>query len=225
MMYNFVKASKNVKVGKIPVTYTERKSCPTSCPHYQNDCYAEAFHTSMAWGKVNKTIDMICESISKLKKGTLWRHNVAGDLPGINESVDMDSFMKIVNANKIAGARGYTYTHKKSAEAIEAARIANDNGFVVNMSADDAGEADILAKTGLPTVVVVPMDTPQTSYTPEGRRIVVCPAQTHETVTCKSCKLCAVSHRPMIIGFRAHGFRAKIADKISRKTIPITLVK
>ena len=90
-----------------------------------------------------------------------------------------------------------------------------------DLSADDAGEADTLAATGQPTVCIVPIDTPSKTTTPAGRPIIVCPAQTREDVTCQTCGLCARADRTVIIGFRAHGTRAKIADARSRRVIPI----
>jgi hypothetical protein len=176
----------------------------------------------MSWDKVpmrGGTIDALAASIAALPPGTLWRHNVAGDLPGDGEIVDPVQLGAIVWANR--GRNGFTYTHKKSSEALAWAQHATDWGFTVNLSADDAGEADTLAATGQPTVCIVPMDTPSKTTTPEGRTIVVCPAQTRDDVTCQTCGLCARSDRTVIIGFRAHGSKAKLADARSRRVIPI----
>jgi hypothetical protein len=146
--------------------------------------------------------------------------NVSGDLPGEGETVDPAALGEIVAANR--GRRGFTYTHKKSPQAIEWARHATEWGFTVNLSADDAGEADALAAHGLPVVCVVPKDTPKHSATPEGRPIVVCPAQTMENMDCANCGLCQRVNRSTIIGFRAHGARARIADEKARRVIPIS---
>jgi len=53
----------------------------------------------------------------------------------------------------------------------------------------------------------------------------VCPAQTREDVTCASCGLCAIPDRRVIIGFRAHGTRARVADAKARRVIPIATLK
>lgn len=222
MKYHFIKRSSNRKTGAIPVTYSERDTCPPSCPHYRADCYAEDFYTRMSWDKVplrGGDLAALCASISALPVGQLWRHNVAGDLPGQGEAVDPVALGEIVWANR--GRRGFTYTHKKSLEAIEWAQHATAWGFTVNMSADDAGEADTLADCGLPLVCIVPMDTPEKSETPGGQTIIVCPAQTREGVSCASCGLCARADRRVIIGFRAHGTRARVADAKARRVIPI----
>jgi hypothetical protein len=91
----------------------------------------------------------------------------------------------------------------------------------VNLSADDVGHADRLAAHGLPVAVIVPMDTPKHSTTPEGRPVLVCPAQTTEYMTCALCALCQRADRRQIIGFRAHGSKAKQADRTARRVIPI----
>jgi hypothetical protein len=222
MKYHFIRTSANSKTGAIPVTYTERASCPPSCAHYRADCYAEDFYTRMAWDKVPErggAVAALCASIAALPDGQLWRHNVAGDLPGDGENVDPVALGEIVRAN--IGRRGFTYTHKKSADAIDWAAHATRWGFTVNLSADDAGEADALAETGLPVCAIVPSDTPEKSETPAGRTIIVCPAQTRDDVTCETCGLCARADRRVIIGFRAHGTRARIADAKARRVIPI----
>lgn len=219
--YHFIPQSSNRKTGAIPVTYSERKTCPPSCPHYRADCYAEDFYTRMAWDKVparGGPLADLCASIAALPEGQLWRMNVAGDLPGQGEDLDPAALGEIVRAN--TGRRGFTYTHKKTDDALYWAGQATRWGFTVNLSADDAGEADALAEHG-PVCAIVPTDTPEKSYTPEGRVIIVCPAQTREDVTCETCGLCARADRAVIIGFRAHGTRAAVTDAKARRVIPI----
>jgi hypothetical protein len=180
----------------------------------------------MQWDKVPARgipIDQLAGHIRSLPPRTLWRHNVAGDLPGLGENVDAYELGQIVAAN--IGRKGFTYTHKHSAQAINWARHATAWGFTVNLSADDAGHADQLSGQGLPVVCIVPSDTPKLSYTPEGRRIVVCEAQTRDESTCENCgnfdAWCARADRDFIVGFRAHGTKAKRTDQLARKVIPI----
>ena len=222
MKYHFIQSSSNKKTGRIPQTYTERASCPPSCSQYRNGCYAEDFHTRLNWDKVpvrGTELDGLLAAINRLPRGQLWRHNVAGDLSGVGEAVDAYALGQIVKANQ--GRKGFTYTHKHSAEAIKWARHATAWGFTVNLSADDAGHADQLAAHGLPVAVVVPMDTPKHSRTPQGRHILICPAQTTAHMTCALCALCQRADRKQIIGFRAHGTKAKQADRTARRVIPI----
>lgn len=223
MKYQFIKKSANSKTGPIPVTYSQRETCPETCPHYRSDCYAEDYYTRINWEKVparGGDIDALCNSIAALPPGQLWRHNVAGDLPGAGVTVDPGLLGEIVRAN--IGKRGFTYTHKTAPDNLQWIKHANDWGFTVNLSADDAGHADTLADTGAgPIVCIVPMDTPEKTVTPAGRPIVVCPAQSRDDVTCADCQLCQRANRAVIVGFRAHGTRAKIADQKARRVIPI----
>lgn len=222
MKYIFVRTSGNAKTGQIPQTYNARSTCPPSCAHFRTSCYAEQFHTRLNWERVeNRGIPLedLILSIRILPKGQLWRFAVTGDLPGEGENVDAHALGKIVKANR--GRRGFTYTHKHSPDAIKWAKHATDWGFTVNLSADDAGHADQLSEHGLPVVVLVPSDTPRYSMTPEGRHIIVCPAQTTNHITCETCGLCQRSDRTSIIGFRSHGMRAKQADLVARRVIPI----
>lgn len=222
MKYHFVQSSTNRKTGPIPTTYNSRSTCPPSCPQYRAACYAEDYFTRMTWDKVDKRgddIEGLALKISRLPKGQLWRMSVAGDLPGDGETVDAYALGLIVKANR--GKNGFTYTHKKSPDAIKWAKHATEWGFTVNLSADDAGEADRLAATGAPVVAIVPMDTPKHSQTPEGRPVLICPAQTVDYMTCAMCGLCQRADRRQIIGFRAHGSKAKQADRTARRVIPI----
>ena len=224
MKIHFIAKSENRKTGSIPVTYSDRKTCPPSCPHYRTDCYAEDYYTRLAWDKVPQrggTLADLVKAVKQLPEGQLWRFNVAGDLPGAGEKVDGKALMRLVAAN--LGRRGFTYTHKHSPEAIALAKYATSRGFTINLSADDAGHADKLARTGLPVACIVPMDTPAKSLTPKGRKITICPAQLGDT-TCADCQLCARPNRKVIVGFRAHGGHAKGADARARKVIPIKAV-
>lgn len=223
MKIHFIRQSANSKTGPIPVTYSQRETCPPSCPHYRADCYAEDYYTRMSWDKVAQrggSLAELCESVAALPAGQLWRFNVAGDLPGAGETVDAAALGEIVAAN--AGRRGFTYTHKKSPEALHWAGHATRWGFTVNLSADDAGDADALAEADAgPVCCIVPSDTPEKSYTPAGRTIIVCPAQTRDGITCETCGLCARADRAVIVGFRAHGSRARVTDAKARRVIPI----
>ena len=91
MKIHFIKQSANSKTGPIPVTYSQRETCPESCPHYRADCYAEDYYTRLSWDKVaarGGSLGQLCESVAALPAGQLWRFNVAGDLPGAGETVD-----------------------------------------------------------------------------------------------------------------------------------------
>jgi hypothetical protein len=219
-----VMRSVNRKTGPIPVTMTDEGSCPVSCPFRGAGCYASYGHVGGWWRKTPERgmpWDEFCAAISALPMGTLWRHNEAGDLPGLGDALDRLALARLVRANR--GKRGFTFTHLllKSAADASAVRRANAAGFTVNLSADSLEHADELAARGIgPVAVVLPEDAPlRATRTPAGRKVVVCPAQTHE-ITCADCRLCAIPTRKAVIGFLAHGQAKALVSELVRTRRP-----
>lgn len=222
--YHLTLESGNRKTGSIPVSTSPSSTCPESCPLRNNGCYASGGPLGLHWRAVSRgergvSWDSFCRQIASLPPGQLWRHNQAGDLPGKGDEIDGAKLWQLTRAN--TGRRGWTYTHKPvigdSGEATmnrAAIRHANRHGFTINLSADTLGEADALANADCgPVVVVLPRDSPHTVYTPAGNRVVVCPAQRDDSVTCADCGLCA-RQRSVIVGFLAHGNSARKAESV-----------
>jgi hypothetical protein len=216
--------SRNEKTGPIPVSTTTAETCPPTCPLRKAGCYADNGPLGLFWRKVTERKaggdwQAFIESIAKLKPGTLWRHNQSGDLPGDGTSIDRIALLQLVAANK--GKRGFTYTHYKPGLNFNWASIksANQGGFTVNLSANDLNHADDLAEYGIaPVTVILPMHAAknETLKTPQGRKVVPCPATYRDDVTCQSCGLCAIASRDFIIGFPAHGVQKKKAEAIAK---------
>lgn len=212
MRFHLTLKSANAKTGPIPVSTSSSDTCPRACGQYQT-CYAKHGPLGIHWSAVDSgrggTLAQFARAIAKLPDGTLWRHNQAGDLPGKDGAIDTKALDAIVRAND--GKRGFTYTHKPMNRVnARAVRSANARGFTVNLSADTLAAADKLKSRAIgPVVVVLPHDVRQNVVTPAGHTVVICPAVTHENVSCASCKLCAWSAREVIIGFPAHGSKAK----------------
>ena len=207
MRYFFTLTSGNVKTGNIPQVYAQRMTCPPSCIHYGTTCYAEGFYTSRNWRKADTGLFLpqLCDKISDLPRYQLWRYAVAGDLPGQGEAVDSEALMFIAAANY--GKMGFGFTHKRSDEALQAARKSTDAGFVINVSADGLADLDQLhARGAWPLVVTLPSDSPRRLTSPEGLPVAICPAQVMDT-SCAKCKLCARADRKVVVGFLAHGNR------------------
>lgn len=228
--------SGNAKTGPIPISITEAASCPASCPFKNAGCYAENWPLRLHWERVAASGDdwaTFTAKVAALPAGTLWRHNVAGDLPGTGEKIDGRALAKLVRANK--GKRGFTYTHKPATLPANAKAIAKANaaGFTINLSANNLSHADQLAALGIAPVVVTlpayfsPAEMRETR-TPDGRLVVVCPATYRDDITCASCKLCAYQPparlggpaQRVIVGFPAHGARKKHVSKISEGGAP-----
>ena len=199
----------NEKTGPMPVSTSSSDTCPPSCPWIKKGCYAK--HGPLAWwwerinqGQRGSTWAAFLEQIRKLPKGTVWRHNQAGDLPGKGETLDISLLNALVIANQ--KKRGFTFTHKrlKKKTEKEAVKAANANGFTINLSADTIAEADQQANLDIGPVAVIVSDfDTMPKYTPEGRKLVPCPEQT-VGLTCLQCQLCAIPWRKSIIAFEAH---------------------
>lgn len=219
-MFHVTLKSKNVKTGKIPVTTSSAETCPDACPLKSQGCYAKSGPLGMFWDKVTagnagQSFDSLVSIIASLPAGQLWRHNQAGDLAGANNHIDADALAALVDAN--AGKRGFTYTHKPmdTANNRDAVAHANANGFTVNLSADSLTEADQLAALDIaPVVTILPVQSPEKLKTPDGRTVIVCPAQSRDDVTCADCQLCQRRDRSVIVGFRAHGASKRKAEKV-----------
>lgn len=215
----FTKASGNKKTGKIPVSISDKNTCPDSCPFKYNGCYATTGVLNIHWKDITTKKRGIqykefLKQVEDLPKGTFWRHNQAGDLEGDNEKIDIKALKALVKANK--GKRGYTYTHKPmTPKNKKAVKEANEEGFTINLSANNLKHADELKKLGIaPVVTVLPIDSPKTTFTPKGHKVIVCPAVYKEGITCSNCQLCQ-KQRSVIIGFPAHGRSKKKVSQIA----------
>lgn len=219
--YHFTRVSTNTKIGPIPVVTTSRSTCPTSCPLKGNGCYADYGPLSLHWSKVSSgqrggTLDALRASIKGLPKGQLWRMAQAGDLPGDGRVLDAKALARLALSN--TGRRGFGYTHYDPLVPGNAAtiKLANQLGLTINLSANDVRHADRLASlTIAPVTLVVPQDVRKAFKTPAGRVVAICPASTHEGISCASCGVCAKADRKAIIGFPAHGSGARKAQAVT----------
>ena len=211
-------SSKNVKVGAMPASTTSEGTCPPTCSFIvdgKKTCYPKVgFFTRLHWeavssGKRGDNWNAFCSRVGTFPIAQRWRHNVAGDLYGSRGRLNRRNCMRLARSAK--HTRGWTYTHYRGARNLETVKAMNSvGGFTVNMSADTMREADTFFAAGLPTVVVLPMDAPHRgNVTPMGVPIVVCPAQTQDTMTCLKCGLCQIGQRKSIVGFLAHAKNAK----------------
>ena len=238
MNYHITLKSTNAKTGPMPVITASRQTCPDACPLKKNldtigaaACYAESGPLALHWnnvtsGKNSATLDEVLEPIRKLPQGAIWRYGQAGDLPGVNNAIDIDGLMAIAKAGE--NKRTILYTHKPPMPAnLAALRKARDEyGLHVNLSGNSPRHADMLAQHGFDVVTILPGEYGRKTKgkewsetlseyktrtkaldhkTPEGRQIAVCPA-TYLDTNCAACGLCAKPERNgAIVGFPAHG--------------------
>jgi hypothetical protein len=219
-MFKLISKSSNSKIGPISATMTVSKSCAPTCPLIEGGCYAKNSFVGMHWRKLDQqggeSLEALCQWI-KNRASTIWRHNVAGDLPHSMGRIVAGALRAIVRANE--GKRGFTYTHHTlTRENIALIEYANDCGFTVNVSTNNVTEADrVKERTSAPIVTLLPSDAPtRGNVTPGGRKVTVCPAEYMDKVSCSTCKLCAIPNRETIIGFRAHGTKKGAVNAISK---------
>ena len=214
LTYHFTRVSRNAKTGPMAVTTTGANSCPPQCGFRRNGCYAESGPLALHWKAVSAgtrgcTFDELLQDISTIRRHALWRHNQAGDLapcaPGV---IDGGLLTELAVANR--GRRGYTYTHYAPTPVNCAAiRKANQLGFTVNLSAQTLAQADAYAALGVaPVAVVLPVGATESTRTPQGRLVIVCPASVGNT-DCLNCGICQQQDRAVIVGFPAHGAGAR----------------
>lgn len=215
--YSFIRFSTNSKTGPMPVTRTDKTSCPDACPLKNNGCYAGAGHSNIHWSKLDNSGLKLAELVAKIKQlpiGTIWRHNEAGDLShtGDFKTICKDTLTKIVKAN--SKKNGFTYTHYAlTPENIDSLQYANKNGFTVNVSANNAEELDYAVSNGLPSVMIVDENTPNKFTTNGGNKVIICPNQLKDKITCSECGLCQKRDRKFSIAFIVHGIGKKKVKK------------
>jgi hypothetical protein len=218
--------SSNAKTGPIPVSTSSAHQCPPVCPFMHNGCYADSGPLAIHWRKVTSgerglEWSEFTQAITSLPQGQLWRHNQSGDLAGIGNLIAPAFLRELVTANK--GKKGFTYTHKPvlgggkvETSNRQAVQEANKGGFTVNLSGNTLEHADQLAELAIaPVVCVVPSTTSANLTTPQGRKVVICPATQKDNVSCATCQLCARGNRSVIIGFPSHGSMKKKADTVA----------
>lgn len=196
------------KLGGMPATYSAGSTCPDACALKDAGCYAEFGKLEFHWRRVPErglAWPDFLYAVACLPDGTFWRHNIAGDLAGAGDELDVRKLLDLALVN--VGKRGFTFSHYPLHSARErlAVRIANQRGLTINLSADTLEHADARAELGVgPVAVTVASDAPPRLRTPAGRHVVLCPAETHG-LTCSICQLCAQPQRKAIVAFRAHG--------------------
>ena len=212
MQFQFIKKSGNAKTGPMPVTYSPRATCGDCCSLKDGPCYGETGPVSWNWNKLDAALrgndwDVMIGQIDALPFLTCWRHNVLGDLPHNDQRIDSDKLYDLIDAN--TGKLGFTYTHHDMGimHNRNMVRYANDNGFTINLSADNLAMADELHALNIgPVAVMVEEDARDSFKTPAGNSVVVCPAAYQDDMTCARCKMCA-RQRETIIGLPVHGAR------------------
>jgi len=113
MQVHVTMKSASAKTGPIPVSTTEKSSCPVDC-QVRDACYAASGPLALHWAAVSNgtrgtSWGQFRDTVAAMPAGKSRRHNQAGDLPQIDGTVDAVKLGQLVAAN--AGRRGFTYSH------------------------------------------------------------------------------------------------------------------
>ena len=229
ILYHITEKSSNRKTGPIPVTTSSYNSCPDTCPFKGNGCYADGGPLKLHWEKTSNgergyDFEEFLDKLNSLKENRterirLWQ---AGDMPGINRRINVKQTRRLVRVlQRFKDVFGFT--HKPMTKENQAIiRYCNDNGVSINLSANNLKHADELANLGVgPVSVTLPHDiNTKGIVTPQGRRVLICPAVLNDNVSCATCggkrgSLCGRAERDFILGFPAHGFKKKAALEVA----------
>lgn len=213
--------SSNTKTGDVPTawvgaTRAETRASCAGCPLLASGdkaggCYAHSGQPATAIASVWRAADKDPErytlprALERRHKGArMVRLSALGDIGRIG----VDAARGVVATVKGAGLSVVGYTHHwREAPVSEAWR-----GHLM-ASCDTLADVDRALTEGWRATVVVRADTPRVTTTPEGARVVVCPAQEAErtgrkALTCNACRLCDASRPGPVIAFLAHGSTA-----------------
>lgn len=224
----------NKKLGKgVFASTTSADSCPVTCGMY-DECYAKKGPQSWHWTKVNKgergtDWDTFCSSVERLKAGTLFRHNVSGDLPYVVHyhgdtwrQIDAKKLDQLQCATVNADVTLYTYTHTHTdpmygLSNLDTIKRFSQHGFVINVSTEKPRDAVKFKKLGFDVVITntntfdVAVHSIKHRKQPanivvngEAVKVIPCPEQYTDSATCATCKLCARANRDYIIAFKKH---------------------
>ena len=226
--HHITRISHNIKTGPMSVVRSTTETCPNSCPLLGNGCYDQGGNGNIHRTKVDKgqykTLDFtdFLKAIRDLS--AIYRHNEGGDLWNgkTSEHICGDSLKRFSKENKAWRKSAIVYTHKPTVgkRSHWAIRKANrqaikdsESTTAINASVESLSEVDEALGHGLDTVCVLPTETTaRVTRTPQGNRVVTCPAYYSKT-QCIGCgngePLCARKNRGYAIGFPAHGAKKK----------------
>ncbi len=205
-----VELTSNRKTGPVSVTHVSQESCPVDCALRYSGCYAETGMQMFVTNRLNraraKDPEVIARSeareIGKLSGIRPLRLHVVGDCSTAPAA-------RIVSA-AVDGWKHpvWSYTHAWR-------KVARKAWGKVSVLASCETPADVKRARvkGYATALVVSKFESSKAYQIDGVKVIPCPAQTHDDVTCTTCKLCWNDVRLREIGatiaFEAHGSGAK----------------
>ena len=213
-----VAKTSNAKTGPMAATYRTADTCPGSCPLRDAGCYARGriFGIPSRLGAESDGAYAEVRALARnLRLGGMVRANVSGDMlddAGRPDFPYAAALSYVATERPDAAVFGYSHAWRSLSPDIAP-------GVTLNASCESADEIIAAAAAGWPTVTTAtdPAD-PIIGTTIAGRRVVVCPAQTRDGVTCSTCRLCARPARRSTVAFVVHGSGKAQAARAIRAT-------
>ncbi len=211
-----IEVSHNGKIGRTSATYATQASCPRSCPFFGNGCYAEVAFVGITTRRLNayaSTLALSPEDIAESEAREIAA--LTGKLPlrvHVVGDCTTDESARIVSSAMVAhtakhGQFNWTYTH-----AWRDVRRESWQGASVLASVETADDARAANARGYATAIVVSEHPSNKVYDLDGVKVLPCPGEVNDAVTCASCGLCGkdstLRERGLTIGFAAHSARA-----------------
>lgn len=210
-------------------------TCPRGCAFRDNGCYVTAGFTASSNRRLDvnaegmtgdEVIELEAHLLDRAFRGT--RGRVSGRIPRDGGRCGRDGRdLRLHVGGDVSGTRGarrlaqtaarwtergggaiWTYTHRWR-------QILRERWGTISVlaSVERRDQATLAISRGYVPAIVVSKFKDRRAYrsvhVPRGWRILPCPAETTEGVTCVTCRLCldadALMERKLAIGFEAHG--------------------
>jgi hypothetical protein len=217
---HLVPRSGNTKTGPLPVTYRPMTTCPPGCPFLPGGAHGGCYGTGRLFASAkyrSGTVD-VETAVWRVRLGMdpaarYLRDRVVGDVVTPAGDIDRDYLAAIAEIATANNLIPFGYTHAWGRFAGDDVAWLHSLGYVMNASTETLAQAERAAALGMPVTIV---DDEMPEGTPiAGQRLITCPAQTRDDITCATCGLCAKADRATIIRFRPHG----TAEQRARRAI------
>lgn len=227
-----VMRSDNRKIGDMAATYLPiAQTCPSTCPHKGNGCYAQIGHVGFQVMRLERTLagkkpyDIIRQEAREIArrgreaKGRSLRLHVSGD-------VQTDAATRLLGQAALrwdGSVFGYTHSWRQ-VQRTSWGRISILASCESMLQASQAWERGYAASVLVPEhktdkAYMVSLRDPTSGWMGE-MKVIPCPQQTRN-VTCEKCGLCMkdrmLHDQKAVIAFAAHG--------PTRKRVTLTVLK
>jgi len=215
----WVGRSKNPKTGDIPQGYVgqtidlAKESC-VGCPLMETSCYhwkgsSQLGHNAMTRGHAKNPEKYTLENaLNNSARSARYARGAVGGDPSVFSREEVQSFHDEVKDFDLRGLILYTHFAQGKGSHLRGLAMASCDLSNVDQLVNDGWRAAAILPMkmeGVKKFKDVPVYDGRDFTTAEGKKVVVCPAQTHKGVNCNTCGLCdPTKDAADIIGFLQH---------------------